>query len=445
MSGPIHRHVVSTNYPWLPHNVDPANNPTPDEYKGMPIQTLGNRKQAYDDMIKGCVIKYPRSKGLCQEYEYDRVEMNLRQPQNMQNYTDTGFKKIRTPPAVWKLLQDFWEHNSANYKRHEENWGRANTYVNHWDSPSYMISVENKGLRGGGYALKDAIWNAAKNTIEEWTGEEVKACSLYGIRVYTEGAVLASHVDRLPLVSSAIVNVAQDVDEPWPLEVYGRDGKAVNVTMEPGDMVLYESHSTIHGRPFPLKGRYYANVFIHFEPIGHTLRHNSKHGITDVDAQYKEAVSNKHGGHEHHDSGLPDYILREDSYEAKEWFREHEDYSKSAKAPGFQTGSTEAHELAKKGDSATLHKLLSEKKDLVHTQDKNGWTPLHEGARKGDLDVIKVLIAHGADVNALTSFEDDDDKQGETPLYWATRELGVDNPVVTFLESIGASLIGPEL
>lgn len=28
------------------------------------------------------------------------------------------------------------------------------------------------------------------------------------------------------------------VDEPWPLEVYGHDGKATNVTMEPGDMVL---------------------------------------------------------------------------------------------------------------------------------------------------------------------------------------------------------------
>lgn len=69
------------------------------------------------------------------------------------------------------------------------------------------------------------------------------------------GAILAPHVDRLPLVSSCIVNVAQDVDEPWPLEVIDREGKAVNVTMEPGDMVLYESHSLIHGRPFPLKGR----------------------------------------------------------------------------------------------------------------------------------------------------------------------------------------------
>jgi prolyl 4-hydroxylase len=63
-----------------------------------------------------------------------------------------------------------------------------------------------------------------------------------------------------------IINVDQDVDEDWPLEVYGHDGKAYNVTMKPGDMVLYESHSIIHGRPFPLKGRFYANIFVHFEP-----------------------------------------------------------------------------------------------------------------------------------------------------------------------------------
>ena len=49
--------------------------------------------------------------------------------------------------------------------------------------------------------------------------------------MYTEGSVLAPHVDRMPLVISAIVNVAQDVDEPWPLEVYGHDGMAYNITM----------------------------------------------------------------------------------------------------------------------------------------------------------------------------------------------------------------------
>ena len=40
------------------------------------------------------------------------------------------------------------------------------------------------------------------------------------------------------------------MDEPWPLEVIGHDGKAHNVTMEPGDLVLYESHSVLHGKSF---------------------------------------------------------------------------------------------------------------------------------------------------------------------------------------------------
>jgi hypothetical protein len=42
------------------------------------------------------------------------------------------------------------------------------------------------------------------------TGQQLAECSLYGIRVYKTGAVLAPHVDRMPLVSSAIINVDQD-------------------------------------------------------------------------------------------------------------------------------------------------------------------------------------------------------------------------------------------
>ncbi len=58
---------------------------------------------------------------------------------------------------------------------------------------------------------------------------------------------------------SAIINVDQDVDEPWPIEVYAHDGTAYNVTMAPGDMVLYESSTVLHGRPVPLKGRSYVS------------------------------------------------------------------------------------------------------------------------------------------------------------------------------------------
>lgn len=46
--------ALSTNYPWLPHNVDPENNPTPEEYQNMPMQVLGDRKSVYDHYMQGC-------------------------------------------------------------------------------------------------------------------------------------------------------------------------------------------------------------------------------------------------------------------------------------------------------------------------------------------------------------------------------------------------------
>ena len=93
-------------------------------------------------------------------------------------------------------------------------------------------------------------------------------------------------------------------------------------------MVLYESHSVIHGRPFPLKGRYFANLFIHFEPVGHSLRHDAKleqdEINQDVHEKYRKAVEMGHGGHENAQSmeALPPYILP-GSEEANLWAEEH--------------------------------------------------------------------------------------------------------------------------
>lgn len=146
------------------------------------------------------------------------------------------------------MITDFWEANKDNES--DEQWHGGNSFVNYWENPSKMVSVEDTNLVGGGRELHDAIWDVTKDLISAWTGQELEGSSVYGIRIYKEGAILAPHVDRLPLISSAIINVEQDVDEEWPLEVFGHDGVARNVTMEPGDMVLYESHSVLHGRFF---------------------------------------------------------------------------------------------------------------------------------------------------------------------------------------------------
>lgn len=302
-----------------------------------------------------------------------------------------------------------------------------------------MVSVEDTRLRGAGSNIKRKIWNAARDTIQEWTGEELTECSLYGIRVYTEGSVLATHVDRMPLVSSAILNVDQDVDEPWPIEVYAHDGKAYNVTMEPGDMVLYESHSVLHGRPFPLKGRYYANIFIHFEPTGHSLRH----GDHEAAAQAAAGANDKHqdGGHEVDMSdGLPPYITR-GSVEEERWFKSHPNRKKkSGEKDKFTTGSTPAHRAAQEGDADTLGKVIDKLDHLLNAKDANGWTPLHEGARAGHHEVVKLLVERGANINERTK-----EGKGETALYWSIKENGEDHPVSQLLMELGALNIGPDL
>ena len=280
-----------------------------------------------------------------------------------------------------------------------------------------MTSVEDTSLDGGGHELKSAIWDAAKSTIEAWTGMEIKPISLYGIRAYTEGAILNPHVDRLPLVSSCIVNVAQDVDEPWPLEVYDRNDRAVNVTMVPGDMVLYESGSLMHGRPFALKGKYFANIFIHFEITGRKL------GVTS-DAYLEEL-----------DDFLPPYLIPGSPW-VEEWTRRNPQgwKKKSPSAPLQQVHSPEGHHAAATGDLERLEAIARKNRRALHQTDQNGWTPLHEAVRGGHKDVVEMLIENGADKDARTGRKG----TGGSPLNLALAHHSENHLVTKYLMSIGA-------
>jgi hypothetical protein len=378
------------------------------------------RKRDYEVFMQGCRDHYGDKGHLCDSNEEDRIEMTLRQPQSMVNYTETGFMKIQAPESLRQLLTQHWEMNKDEQAK--ENWPKANIYTNHWAAETRMVSVEDSNLAGGGYHLKDKVWAAARDTIEKWTGMELQPTSLYGIRVYTEGAILSPHVDRLPLVSSCIVNVAQDVDEPWPLEVIDRQGNAVNVTMEPGDMVLYESHSLIHGRPFPLKGRFFANIFIHFEPTGRHVYHRS-------DDPEKEIMNN-----------LAPYILP-GSPEEENWRKRNpHGWRQPSPSSANADNKPETHAAAQKGDIDALAKIAAKNARLLQSKDQNGWQPIHEAARSGHKETVELLLKHGVDMNART-WQD----KGSSPLNLAIKTHGEDHPVSKYLQSLGALNIEPEL
>ena len=190
-----------------------------------------------------------------------------------------------------------------------------------------------------------------------------------------------------------------------------------------------------------MRGRYYAMMFIHFEPTGHSLRHgHSSDTPNDVEEQYRQASQDGVGGQSASNGGLPPYINRESPEEAH-WRMQHPEGWKKppARSPAVNTSEEVAQKAAAAGDMKKLEETIVEKKDIVNRRDENGWQPLHEAARGGHKEAIELLVNNGADVNTRTF-----GGVGETPLHIAKRRYGSFHPVVQYLMSLGALDVGAD-
>jgi len=89
----------------------------------------------------------------------------------------------------------------------------------------------------------------------------------YGIRKYLRGSHLGNHYDKKNThVISAIIHLDDASDKPWNLYIEDHHFRPHNVTMEYGDILLYESTTCLHGRPEPFEGESYCNMYVHFKP-----------------------------------------------------------------------------------------------------------------------------------------------------------------------------------
>lgn len=121
---------------------------------------------------------------------------------------------------------------------------------------------------------------------------------------------------------------------------------------------MYESGSLIHGRPFPLKGRFYANIFIHFEPTGKPLHATNNDYLADIEKL----------------DGLAPYVIPGSPEEAN-WRRNNPGgWNKpSPSAPIQQVHSPEGHHAAQQGDVDRLENLARKTPKALHAKDVNGW------------------------------------------------------------------------
>ena len=89
---------------------------------------LPGRQDFYDHFLETCRSHNTKPE-ICDENEVDRIDMNIRQPQSMVNYTALGYTKVKVPPKVFKIIHKFWTDNVG--REEVEDWDLGNTYTNH--------------------------------------------------------------------------------------------------------------------------------------------------------------------------------------------------------------------------------------------------------------------------------------------------------------------------
>lgn len=114
-------------------------------------------------------------------------------------------------------------------------------------------------------ALRTELKAALLPLAQGWCRRRLKSTYAYGMRIYHRGATLQLHRDRIEThVVGAILNIHQETDEDWALEIDDHSYKRHSIVLRPGEMLLYEGAKLLHGRPTPFRGKCFVNHFCHF-------------------------------------------------------------------------------------------------------------------------------------------------------------------------------------
>jgi len=204
------------------------------------------------------------------EYEAEtqrRLDFVRNQPATLRNYTKVGFKVQDIPPSLFEELRNYWQQHRINLSK-PENHPVFDATLSGRLADTWMLEPP--------HLLQQRVTSTLRPILAEWAGvetEELQFTAIYGIRMYRHGSVLHHHVDRRETHAlSAILEIGAlefgDGFTEWPVEFFDHTGELHRVPNRPGQMILYESATCVHGRPTPFPGREVANMFVHFSPVG---------------------------------------------------------------------------------------------------------------------------------------------------------------------------------
>lgn len=187
--------------------------------------------------------------------------MQFTQQRLVPSFTEKGFKLVKTSAELQTRLAqavqdgvDHWDELRSE--------GAVNAIYHRPNLPPKMISLNKLGRE---------LHLSLQEPLEAWSGLKLKPTSAYGVRLYQNGSSLVMHNDKpFTHVISAIVHITHEYDNDdvtWPIEIEDHDGNLNRLNMAAGEMLYYESAKCLHGRPSEFLGKYYASIFVHFQPV----------------------------------------------------------------------------------------------------------------------------------------------------------------------------------
>lgn len=190
------------------------------------------------------------------------VEKTFKSKEDLPKLSPLGFKVVKVPTNSWRLIQEAYKL-LQNVKT-IESWNGMEQFIHDPEGKKLPLEIFNMD---NCFRIKEILQEELQPIHEEFIGykEKIKPKWIYGIRSYINGAILEPHTDTLGTHHiSSIIIVDKKVNKDWPLDIQDHEGNWHKIYTEPGDMILYESATNLHGRMEPFDGEYYRNFFLHY-------------------------------------------------------------------------------------------------------------------------------------------------------------------------------------
>jgi hypothetical protein len=254
-----------------------------------PTEVLARENKAYTDMLSMREFEImSQIRGSDERWEN---WMQHTQGRLVKNFTKMGFELVKTPTEVHTLLKDAVDKALLDF----DNIPNEDVV----DAIYHPKENVPKFVKIG--ALASQIHKMMLPYHEAWAGGiKLVPTSAYGVRLYRNQSSLVMHVDRVNThVISSIVHITHEYDDdsrPWPLEIEGFDGALHSVSLQPGEMVFYESAKCFHGRLTEFRGKYYGSIFLHYMPVDASLWPYSEDVVLGaVPPSWSDGITHEYG------------------------------------------------------------------------------------------------------------------------------------------------------